>query len=75
MPVTAIRAATSAAGTARLLRCRCRKLHAEHGDFVLVNTNFTDVNPYLPALGLSCVENAARPPQWTGGQGHAASVR
>ncbi|MET0282770.1 MAG: surface carbohydrate biosynthesis protein [Steroidobacteraceae bacterium] len=27
-------------------------LKREFGDFVLVNTNFTDVNPFLPSLGL-----------------------
>ncbi len=29
-----------------------RALRAEFGDFVMINTNFTDVNPYLPGLGL-----------------------
>lgn len=29
-----------------------RALRREYGEFVLVNTNFTDVNPYLPSLGL-----------------------
>lgn len=29
-----------------------RALREEYGQFVLVNTNFTDVNPYLPGLGL-----------------------
>jgi surface carbohydrate biosynthesis protein len=27
-------------------------LRREHGDFVLINTNFTDVNPFIPAVGL-----------------------
>jgi surface carbohydrate biosynthesis protein len=27
-------------------------LQQEFGDFLLINTNFTDVNPYLPELGL-----------------------
>jgi surface carbohydrate biosynthesis protein len=27
-------------------------LRGEFGNFLLINTNFTDVNPYLPALGL-----------------------
>lgn len=29
-----------------------RSLREEHGDFLLINTNFTDVNPYQPGLGL-----------------------
>ena len=29
-----------------------RALRQEHGDFLLINTNFTDVNPYQPGLGL-----------------------
>jgi len=28
------------------------KIQAKYGDFILVNTNFTDVNPYLPTIGL-----------------------
>jgi surface carbohydrate biosynthesis protein len=28
------------------------RLRAVHGDFILVNTNFTDVNPFIPAVGL-----------------------
>ena len=24
----------------------------EHGDFILINTNFSDVNPFIPAVGL-----------------------
>ncbi|MFO7324428.1 MAG: hypothetical protein DIU62_001815 [Pseudomonadota bacterium] len=28
------------------------ELRREHGEFVLVNTNFTDVNPFIPAVGL-----------------------
>jgi surface carbohydrate biosynthesis protein len=27
-------------------------IRAEFGDFLLLNTNFTDVNPYLPTIGL-----------------------
>jgi surface carbohydrate biosynthesis protein len=29
-----------------------RALREEFGEFLLINTNFTDVNPYLPGLGL-----------------------
>lgn len=29
-----------------------RALRDEFGEFVIINTNFTDVNPYLPGLGL-----------------------
>jgi surface carbohydrate biosynthesis protein len=29
-----------------------RRLREDYGDFVLINTNFTDVNPFLPSLGL-----------------------
>lgn len=29
-----------------------RALQDEHGDFLLINTNFTDVNPFQPGLGL-----------------------
>ena len=29
-----------------------RALRDAHGRFILVNTNFTDVNPYLPGIGL-----------------------
>jgi len=29
-----------------------RALRGTHGRFILVNTNFTDVNPFLPGLGL-----------------------
>ncbi len=29
-----------------------RELRREHGDFILINTNFTDVNPFIPAIGL-----------------------
>ena len=28
------------------------RLRAEHGEFLLINTNFTDINPFLPSLGL-----------------------
>ncbi len=39
-----------------------QRLRQEHGEFVLVNTNFTDVNPYLPGLGLFAPsKEAARP--------------
>src|SRR5690606_9598604 len=41
-----------------------RALRAEHGQFVLVNTNFTDVNPYLPGLGLFVpAKDPSRPPR------------
>lgn len=36
-------------------------LRREFGDFVLVNTNFTDVNPYLPNLGLFVPSKGSRP--------------
>jgi len=29
-----------------------QKLRDAHGQFILINTNFTDVNPYLPGIGL-----------------------
>ncbi|MEJ8568195.1 surface carbohydrate biosynthesis protein [Elongatibacter sediminis] len=29
-----------------------RALRQEFGDFVMINTNFTDVNPFLPTIGL-----------------------
>jgi len=29
-----------------------RRLRENHGEFILVNTNFTDVNPFIPAVGL-----------------------
>lgn len=29
-----------------------QKLRNAHGQFILINTNFTDVNPYLPGIGL-----------------------
>ena len=28
------------------------KLRKEYGDFILVNTNFSDVNPFIPSVGL-----------------------
>lgn len=28
------------------------KLHKLYGDFILVNTNFTEVNPFIPSIGL-----------------------
>ncbi len=28
------------------------KLHAQYGRFVLINTNFSDVNPFIPDIGL-----------------------
>ena len=28
------------------------RLRREHGDFLLINTNFSDVNPFIPAVGL-----------------------
>ena len=28
------------------------RLRRKHGDFLLINTNFSDVNPFLPAIGL-----------------------
>lgn len=43
-----------------------RKLRDEHGAFVLVNTNFTDVNPYLPGLGLFVPSKDASRPQRMG---------
>jgi len=27
-------------------------LQRKHGDFILINTNFTDVNPFIPAVGM-----------------------
>ncbi len=27
-------------------------IRSQYGDFILINTNFTDVNPYLPTIGL-----------------------
>lgn len=42
-----------------------RALRDEFGDFLLINTNFTDVNPYLPGLGLFVPsKNPARPPRF-----------
>lgn len=29
-----------------------KKLHESYGQFILVNTNFSDVNPYIPDIGL-----------------------
>jgi surface carbohydrate biosynthesis protein len=38
-------------------------LRAQYGDFLLINTNFTDVNPYLPNLGLFApTKDPSRPP-------------
>lgn len=42
-----------------------RALRAEFGDFVMINTNFTDVNPYLPTLGLFVPpKDPSRPPRF-----------
>jgi surface carbohydrate biosynthesis protein len=40
-------------------------LRKEYGDFLLINTNFTDVNPYLPGLGLFVPsKDPSRPPRF-----------
>jgi surface carbohydrate biosynthesis protein len=36
-----------------------RALKQEHGEFLLINTNFSDVNPYIPAIGLFLPQKAA----------------
>lgn len=42
-----------------------RALRREYGEFLLINTNFTDVNPYLPGLGLFVPsKDPSRPPQF-----------
>jgi surface carbohydrate biosynthesis protein len=40
-------------------------LRQQFGEFLLINTNFTDVNPYLPNLGLFLPPgNSSRPPRF-----------
>lgn len=40
-------------------------LRSRYGDFLLINTNFTDVNPYLPGLGLFVPsKDASGPPRF-----------
>ncbi len=42
-----------------------RALREEFGDFLLINTNFSDVNPYLPGLGLFVPsKDPSRPPRF-----------
>jgi len=42
-----------------------RALRQEYGEFLLINTNFTDVNPFLPELGLFVPSaDPARPPRF-----------
>ena len=39
-----------------------QQLRREYGEFVLINTNFTDVNPFIPAVGLFVPsKNPSRP--------------
>lgn len=41
-----------------------RELRQEYGEFLLINTNFTDVNPFIPAVGLFVPsKNPSRPPR------------
>jgi len=46
-----------------------RKLRDSHGRFILVNTNFTDVNPYLPGIGLFAPSTAPGKPRRPGQAG------
>jgi surface carbohydrate biosynthesis protein len=40
-------------------------LRRQYGEFLLINTNFTDVNPYLPNLGLFVPsKDTSRPPRF-----------
>ena len=34
------------------------RLRNLYGEFILVNTNFSDVNPYIPNVGYSCRQKA-----------------
>jgi len=43
---------------------RVEQIRAEYGEFILVNTNFTDINPYLPTIGLFVPsDDAGKPPR------------
>lgn len=37
------------------------RLRDRFGDFILVNTNFSDVNPYIPSIGLLIPKSRSRP--------------
>jgi surface carbohydrate biosynthesis protein len=46
-----------------------RALKQEHGEFLLINTNFADVNPYIPAIGLFLPQKQAGDPPRLGQAG------
>jgi len=46
-----------------------QKLRDAHGRFILINTNFTDVNPYLPGIGLFAPSKAPGKPRRLGQAG------
>jgi surface carbohydrate biosynthesis protein len=46
-----------------------QKLRDAYGQFILINTNFTDVNPYLPGIGLFAPSKDPRKPRRLGQAG------
>jgi surface carbohydrate biosynthesis protein len=46
-----------------------QKLRDAYGQFILINTNFTDVNPYLPGIGLFTPSKDPRKPRHLGQAG------
>jgi len=46
-----------------------QEIRDEFGDFLLINTNFTDVNPYLPTLGLFAPAKDSSKPRQLGQAG------
>ncbi len=48
---------------------KVQELRETLGHFILVNTNFTDVNPYLPGIGLFLPSTEARKPRRLGQAG------
>ena len=45
------------------------KLRSLYGDFILINTNFSDVNPYIPSVGLFLPTKAPSQPARLGQSG------
>ena len=51
-----------------------RELKGRYGDFILVNTNFSDVNPFIHGLGLFAVDGDERTPPRLGQSGKGMTL-
>ena len=52
-----------------------KRLRSLYGDFILVNTNFSDVNPFIPGVGLFLPSNGSRKTMRRGQSGIGMSLQ